>query len=229
MAGMSSRFFKAGFTEPKYKLLAHGKSLFQWSVNSFEKYFDSEKFVFICRDVYGTPDFISSELNKMGVKNFEIITLDDETRGQAETVFLSMGLVPDGEEILIFNIDTYREKCTFPENGFDAWLEVFSGDGDHWSFAKIDAKTDLVVETAEKNRISDFCSNGVYYFKNKEIFLPAYNDLLAKVNGELYIAPMYNYIIQAGGRVGYKLVDLNKHIFMGTPAEYNDFLSRENV
>ncbi|TOH10549.1 capsular biosynthesis protein, partial [Vibrio parahaemolyticus] len=39
MAGMSSRFFKAGYKLPKYMLEAHGKSLFEHSLRSFESYF----------------------------------------------------------------------------------------------------------------------------------------------------------------------------------------------
>ena len=52
MAGLSSRFFNAGFKEPKYKLRAHGKTLFEWSVKTFEKLYQTEKFIFICRDVF---------------------------------------------------------------------------------------------------------------------------------------------------------------------------------
>ncbi|EKO3985769.1 capsular biosynthesis protein, partial [Vibrio fluvialis] len=37
MAGMSSRFFKAGYSKPKYMLEAKGKTLFEHSVLSFEK------------------------------------------------------------------------------------------------------------------------------------------------------------------------------------------------
>lgn len=49
MAGMSSRFFKAGYTQPKYMLEAHGQTLFEHSVNSFAAYFASTPFLFIVR------------------------------------------------------------------------------------------------------------------------------------------------------------------------------------
>lgn len=44
MAGLSSRFFKAGYTKPKYMLDAHGISLFDHAVNSFKAYFKTETF-----------------------------------------------------------------------------------------------------------------------------------------------------------------------------------------
>ncbi|SIQ13844.1 hypothetical protein SAMN05880558_102123 [Aeromonas sp. RU39B] len=229
MAGLSSRFFKAGYSEPKYKLSAHGKTLFNWSLSSFKQYFDSELFIIICRDVYDTPAFVASQLDQMGVKHYQIKTLEAETRGQAETVALALDLVPDNEPLLIFNIDTCRHQCTYPDAPYDAWLEVFEGEGDHWSFAKIDANTDLVTETTEKVRISNLCSNGVYYFKDKVTYNLAYQQLKRDTQTELYIAPMFNYIIGSGGKVGYRLVPISSHIFMGTPAEYEQFLRYENV
>lgn len=229
MAGLSSRFFKAGYQEPKYKLVAHGKTLFEWSVKTFEKYYDSEKFIFICRDVYDTPAFVESELNKIGIKSFEIITLSTETRGQAETVFLALDKVPEDERLIIFNIDTHESKFDVIHEPNDAYLEVFRGEGEHWSFAKPITGTTLVEKTAEKKRISDFCSNGVYGFKNKSIFINAYIQLIRSNPGELYIAPMFNFIINESMCVRYKLVDIGNHIFMGTPDEYTEFLGREDV
>ena len=229
MAGLSSRFFKAGYTEPKYKLLAHGKTLFEWSVSTFEKMYRNEKFIFICRDVYDTPRFIAEKLRKMGIKDYEIITLHAETRGQAETVFLSLDKVPDNEQLIIFNIDTYEKNFDYMNECNDAYLEVFQGEGEHWSFAKPKDGTTLVLETAEKKRISDLCSNGVYGFKNKNVFINAYIELIRSNSGELYIDTMFNFIINKGMNVHYKKVDITNHIFMGTPAEYTDFLGRDDV
>lgn len=227
MAGLSSRFFKAGYTEPKYKLIAHGKSLFEWSIKTFEKYYKTEKFIFICRDVYNTPEFIETELKKIGITSYEIIVLNAETRGQAETVFLSLDYIPENEPFVIFNIDTHEKNFELSEESSDAYLEVFKGEGEHWSFALPKENSTLVEKTAEKVRISDLCSNGVYGFQNKQIYINAYIDLIRRNPGELYIAPMFNSIIEKGMTVRYKLVDINEHIFMGTPTEYTDFLGKK--
>lgn len=229
MAGLSSRFFKAGYKEPKYKLKAHDKTLFEWSVKTFERYYQTEKFLFICRDVYETPVFVENELKKIGIKDYEIITLTAETRGQAETVFLSLDKVANNEPFVIFNIDTYEKNFSFFEERNDAYLEVFKGDGEHWSFALPQENSSLVLKTAEKVRISDLCSNGVYGFKNKEVFINAYIEMIRDNIGELYIAPMFNYIIAKNMNVHYKLVPIDNHIFMGTPLEYTDFLEDDNV
>ncbi|EEY6205840.1 capsular biosynthesis protein, partial [Escherichia coli] len=75
----------------------------------------------------------------------------------------------------------------------------------------------------------DLCSNGVYGFKNKSIFINAYIQLIRSNPGELYIAPMFNFIINESMCVRYKLVDIKDHIFMGTPHEYTEFLGRKDV
>ncbi|GKX58428.1 glycosyltransferase family 2 protein [Leminorella grimontii] len=229
MAGLSSRFFKAGYSEPKYKLNAHGRSLFEWSLKTFEKFYETQKFIFICRDVFDTPKFVESEVTKIGINNYEIIVLNNETRGQAETVFLSLDKVPNNEPITIFNIDTHEKKFEFFGEQNDAYLEVFKGEGDHWSFAQSKGNTTLVERTTEKVRISDLCSNGVYGFRDKNIFIDAYIELIRSNPGELYIAPMFNFIINKGMCVRYKLVEQSDHIFMGTPVEYTEFLGRTDV
>ncbi len=70
MAGMSSRFFKAGYTQPKYMLEAHGQTLFEHSVNSFAAYFASTPFLFIVRNVYDTAVFLRDNGSDLGIFHF---------------------------------------------------------------------------------------------------------------------------------------------------------------
>ncbi|WP_409048997.1 glycosyltransferase family 2 protein (plasmid) [Proteus mirabilis] len=238
MAGMSSRFFKAGYTQPKYMLEAHGETLFEHSVNSFKAYFASEPFLFIVKDAFDTPKFVKDKAHDMGIKEFYISILKDDTRGQAETVTLGLELLEktgvsyDGP-ITIFNIDTFRPGFKFPSicNGCDGYLEVFNGSGENWSFAKPEhSKSTKVIETAEKRAISELCSTGLYHFNNKQDYLSAYYDYLNKPEsewekGELYIAPIYNILIKNGLSIHYHLIDESEVIFCGVPEEYIDFLN----
>lgn len=234
MAGMSSRFFKAGYTKPKYMLKAHGKTLFEHSVSSFKKYFKTERFLFIVRDVYETPMFVEEESQMLGICDFELVVLDKETRGQAETVALGLESASDYDgQLTIFNIDTFRPGFKFPSlaEDSDGYLEVFKGEGDNWSFAKpLNDNSKLVLETAEKNPISDLCSTGLYHFKNKHLYLKAYYEYLNKPEsewekGELYIAPLYNTLISKGFNIHYNEISRNAVVFCGTPNEYEDFKS----
>ncbi|MGF1697583.1 glycosyltransferase family 2 protein [Vibrio lamellibrachiae] len=237
MAGMSSRFFKAGYTQPKYMLEAHGETLFEHSINSFKAYFTSKPFLFIVKDVFDTPEFVKQKAQYMGIQEFHISILADDTRGQAETVALGLeqleqqGISYNGA-ITVFNIDTFRPNFVLPSvtAHSDAYLEVFKGNGDNWSFAKpIREDSTQVMKTAEKNPISDLCSTGLYHFNQKQDYLDAYEQYLAKPQeewekGELYIAPLYNLLIEKGLNVHYHLIERENVIFCGVPDEYTDFL-----
>ncbi len=231
MAGLSSRFFNAGFNEPKYMLEAHGRTLFDHSVSSFENYFDSKRFLFIVKDIYDTPAFVRQRVKELGIVNFDIVILKQDTKGQAETVTVGLDQITHEGSITIFNIDTFRPGFTYPDlkSLDDGYLEVFSGSGDNWSFVKPKNEfTTEVVQTAEKNPISDLCCTGLYHFNDVRDYICAYDHYLSLpkdqwAKGELYVAPLYNYLIGQGKLIHYNLINDNEVIFCGTPEEYMKF------
>lgn len=224
MAGLSSRFFKAGYELPKYQLDMGGKTVFARSLESFEAYFETDLFVIILRDVYDTKAFVEREMQNLGIKHYQLCVLDGETEGQAETVYLGIQNTADDEELYIFNIDTFRYGFKKPDfaKDCDGYLEVFKGEGDHWSFVGID-ENNKVIRTTEKERISDLCSDGLYYFNKTGVFKSLFEKTKAEklyVKGELYIAPMYNLMLEQGADIRYELIEMSDIDFCGTPDEY---------
>lgn len=224
MAGLSSRFFQVGYTKPKYQLMLGNETIFSWSVRSFERYFQTDRFVFIYRNVYETQQFLETEIEKLNIADFELVCLPKETLGQADTVYQGIGHLSN-DEIYIFNIDSRILNFKKPDwiAECDGYLEVFKGDGEHWSFVLPDFDGRKVLKTTEKERISDLCSDGLYYFKYKsdfeKFFLSAKQNKL-EVKNEYYIAPLYNEMIHGGARVYYDLVDSKNILICGTPNEY---------
>jgi hypothetical protein len=234
MAGNSSRFKNAGYLEPKFKLIAHDKSLFEYSVESFKRYFDTATFLFICRKEHDAFAFVNEKTKKIGIRNFKIKELESETQGQAETVLLGLNSfdIPNDSSIIIFNIDTFRVNFKLPNQIeiFDGYLEVFKGIGDHWSFVDPMIGTNKVLKTTEKERISNLCSDGLYYFKSAEIFRKSFETLSKSgYSGkkEFYIAPMYNDLIKKGFDIRFDLIDENDITFCGIPEEYEAFLNQK--
>ena len=234
MAGLSSRFTKAGYTLPKYMLYAKDKSLFALAVSSFSRYFDSCRFVFVARDVWSTGNFVQEECKLLGIKDFCIVLLQEPTSGQAETVLkgIESANIPDDESILIFNIDTFRPNYVIPEiaETCDGYLDCFVGSGANWSYAKTEDGTpnSKVVMTAEKKEISNYCSTGMYFFRRSGDFIKAYNDYNGSTSEaamkERYVAPLYNNLIQTGLDVRVDVVDRDGVIFCGVPEEYLEYL-----
>ncbi|MCC6635578.1 MAG: glycosyltransferase family 2 protein [Chitinophagaceae bacterium] len=233
MAGLSNRFFNAGYKQPKYMLPIDGKSMFEFTIGSFKNYFNNANFIFVIRDVFDTLSFVQSKIKQLGISNASIKVLNHETDGQAETVFWAVNEILDKrEELLIFNIDTYRPNFQLPEiakfcNGY---VEVFNGEGEHWSFAEaIDDNSTIVKRTTEKQRVSDLCSTGLYYFKEISFFEETYlhnknNNI--RVNNEFYVAPLYNFLIKNGYKIHYHLINNNEVEFLGTPEEYTTLINK---
>jgi len=236
MAGKSSRFFNEGYDIPKYMLPLNGNSnVFKESVKSFQNYFKTDFFLFITRSDFEVKDFVEKECNFLGIKNFEIVSLDNDTRGQADTVKIGLQKTKynKDEEIYIFNIDSIRVNFTKPTSTFltdsEGYLEVFEGEGDHWSFIEAD-KNNLVKRTTEKIRISNLCSNGLYYFSSVSLFNQTFNNIeLDNIYNELFIAPMYNHIIKLNNIVKYRLLDKTQTLFSGTPSEYKLLLKNQSI
>lgn len=236
MAGLSQRFIKEGFTLPKYMLYAGNKSLFNLAISSFSAYFKDTKFLFIARELYDTKQFIKEECQLMGIDNFEVVILHKPTQGQAETVYLGLknSTIDSETPISIFNIDTFRPGFKFPSQiGFwDGYLEVFKGDGANWSYAKTESENSTkVLETAEKVEISNNCSTGLYYFKSANLFYQAFEnrnpiDSTSKIK-ELYVAPLYNRLIQVGKEIHINIINRDEVLFCGVPSEYYDYLKKE--
>jgi len=224
MAGLSSRFSKSGYVLPKYALDLQGVTMFEWAVRSFEHYFDCEKFLFIVRPDNFAHSFVKDAVKNMGIRSYEIFCLEHDTRGQAETACLALNSYSEDFPITVFNIDTiryaYRKPDFLPE--CDGYLEVFRGDGEHWSFVD-PGINESVIRTTEKDRISDLCSDGLYYFKSQLQFQRIFERAVIeneKVKGEFYIAPLYNRLIEMGGVVKYDVINPEQIDFCGTPDEY---------
>ncbi len=230
MAGLGSRFRKVGYTVPKYQIEAHGKTLFEWSMESLKGFQNPENdYIFVVRKEDESEEFIRTTCEKIGINNVTVIGIDYLTDGQATTAMLAKEVWDPDSALMIYNIDTYVEAYEMKEDQIagDGFIPCFHADGDHWSFAKLD-ESGKVVEVREKVRISDNCTLGAYYFKTCRLYEQLYNEYYTGEEklekGEKYVAPLYNYLISKGGDVRISIVDYDKVHVLGTPEELNVFL-----
>lgn len=228
MAGMGSRFREIGLDKPKHEIYANGKTLFEWSLLSLKDFF-SDEFIFIVREGFYNENFIIKILNQLDIKKFHIVVVDELTDGQASTCLCADNLLSGTDSICIFNIDTYitpgklkRDDITDDIIGY---IPAFRGSGDRWSFIKLD-KNGLVKDITEKIRISDFCSIGLYYFKEWNIYKEVYNlykDEVKSQYNEVYIAPLYKYLIDKKHKLTTSIIDSKDVFILGTPDDVRKF------
>ena len=224
MAGLGSRFREAGYTVPKYQIEVKGKTLFDWSMSSLENFFN-ESFIFIVRREDNATNFIRTTCAALGIDG-KIIELDRLTRGQAETALFASKFWTEGEPILIYNIDTYVEPGQLRAELIrgEGFIPCFTAAGTHWSFVKLD-ETGQAVEVREKQRISNHCSIGAYYFKSARLYTELYKNFYSDDSGrvEQYIAPIYNLLIERGAAVYIQDIPAEFVHVLGTPAEVESF------
>lgn len=230
MAGLGSRFREAGYTVPKYQIMAHGKTLFEWSLASLEGYRDgASSYVFLVRGEDDASSFIKEKAQALGIRHLDVVELAAPTDGQATTALLAAPYWSAEEELLVYNIDTYVQEGQMTGAALkgDGFIPCFKGEGDHWSFVRLD-DSGRAVEVKEKQRISEHCTLGAYYFKSCGLYERLYRDLYTGAHGlkEKYIAPMYNLLIQQGGEVFIEDIPPEMVHVLGTPEELRVFLSK---
>lgn len=229
MAGLSRRFSEAGYAVPKYMLPLASDTCFDRSVAGFAAAYPARDMVFVMQAAFDTPAFVAARLAALGLTAARSVVLDGPTAGQAETVERGLDEAGDGE-LAIFNIDTFRAGYARPEfaGRVDGYLETFVGEGDGWSFVADDgAGCRRVARTTEKVRISNLCSTGFYQFARVDDFRTALAAERASPScPELYVAPLYNHLIAAGGDVRYTVIDRAEVTFCGVPAEYEALMAQ---
>jgi NDP-sugar pyrophosphorylase family protein len=199
-----------------------GKPMFAWALASLSGVtFDEIIVVALAEHARCFP--LESLLAEHVVSPYRLVLLDQITEGQLCTVMAARDYLAPEDDLLVTSCDTLvvsqlgadiaRERGT--SYGL---ISVCNLPGEQWSFARIDDRGN-VVEVAEKRRISDHASTGIYYFWNSGAFLAAADEVVSRretTRGEFYIIPLYQKLISHGltVRLSYASVVWD----MGTPA-----------
>ncbi len=229
MAGFGRRFLDAGYAQPKYQIVAHGHTLFWWSLIGLGHLFSSARFVFVVRAEDRAGAFIRDACDELGIGEVRLVELDAPTDGQATTARIATRECEADAPMAIFNIDTHVRPGALgtPPTGCAGWIPCFGAAGDHWSFVRLDdsGRADLV---REKQRISPHATIGYYWFRSARLYEGLYDRYYSagsdrRERGEAYVAPLYNQLIADGSEVRIAVLPTDAVIVMGTPAELAQF------
>lgn len=201
MCGHGQRFKDAGYSQLKPLIPVDDRPMFKVALD--------------CLGVKGTIVFVINQrtfpiktvINKY-YPDSETIQLTNETCGAAETLKYACRRFKDDQPILIVNCDQY----IYPGlKGFLSYVDQQNADGGILTFSSTDPKWsyvrtsgDLVIETAEKNPISNQATVGIYFWKKGADFVKYCKQMIedkATVKGEYYICPVYNWAINDGKKI----------------------------
>ncbi|UAJ14212.1 nucleotidyl transferase [Aquirufa lenticrescens] len=201
LAGKSDLFVNSGYHYPKPLIEINGKTMIEWVVSNPSKIERLHQFIFIVKE----EDVIKYHLDntlRLICPGCEIIKIKNQTKGGLCSVLMAIDKVMPDDSLLILNSDQivdidFNEVDQFwLKEKVDAGLVTFNSVHPRWSYARIEEG--LVVQTAEKNPISNQSIAGYYYFQNSELFFKAAfqtikNDV--QLEGMYYISPVINQYV----------------------------------
>jgi NDP-sugar pyrophosphorylase family protein len=231
MAGRGTRFADAGYDIPKPLLPIHGTPMIEVVVRNLTPR-QPARFVFVCRAEHEAEYGFVPALREIAPR-CEIVTVDSVTEGAACTVLLAEGAVDPAAPLIIANSDQWVDHdvdehlTQLRHDGLDGLIMTMTADDPKWSFVELDG--DLVTNVVEKEVVSTEATVGIYTFTRASDYFDGARAMIAadkRVNGEFYVAPVYNELIATGARIGIDNigVDGGGMYGLGTPSDYETFL-----
>jgi NDP-sugar pyrophosphorylase family protein len=231
MAGLGSRFSKAGYEKPKPFIDVLGKPMIERVLDNLK--IEGSHFILLARKEHldAEPEVVR-QLQSRGDVTF--VSVGRVTEGAACTIALARSVLDRDSPILIANCDQIVDfDCSAyirdaQERGLDGSILVFKDRerDPKWSFARLGAGG-LVDAVAEKVAISDLATVGLYYFATAQHFFDAALDMIAlneRVNNEFYVCPVYNYSIMQNRKVGVFEIEASAMHGIGTPEDLNAYI-----
>jgi len=232
MAGRGSRFAEAGYELPKPLLPIHGIPMIEAVVRNLAPS-EPARFVFICQREHLASFGFEAGL-RQAAPGCTIVAIDGVTEGAACTVLLAEHAIDPDDVLVIANSDQWVDHTMDAHLGvmraddLDGLIMTMTADDPKWSFVSLDERN-LVTTVVEKVVISDEATVGIYAFARGGEFIRAAKAMIAadeRVNGEFYVAPVYNQLIAEGARIGIDNVgsEGDGMYGLGIPADYEGFL-----
>jgi HAD superfamily hydrolase (TIGR01509 family) len=229
MAGRGSRFADVGYTFPKTLIEVHGRTMIEVVVRNLGINPAKSRFIFIVRQDH-LEKYALHALLRAIAPGCVVVPTDGVTEGAACSILLAEEHIDNDDHLLLANSDQYLEwdanefMHAMTAKGVDGGISTFTSRHPKWSFARLD-KDGFVAEVAEKNPISDHATTGIYYFNKGSDFVRCAKSMIEKnvrTNGEFYTCPVYNELIQEGGKV--RIMDVQDMHGIGVPEDLDTFL-----
>lgn len=231
-AGKGLRFNQAGYELPKPMIDVGGYPMIYRVVESLGI---KANYTFLIQkehqDKYRFGDYL-----KLMVRGCNVVLVDGVTEGAACTSLLVKHLINDDKKLLICNSDQIMDwdSCHFMSWNInwdvDGSLVTFKcEDGSKkWSYCQVDEQGN-VIEVKEKEVISEIANCGIFYFKHGNEYVKYCERMIdkgIKVNGEYYIAPVFNEMIIDQLNIKNYNIDPNSFRPIGTPADLDKYLNK---
>ena len=232
MAGAGSRFAQEGYKDPKPLIPIHATPMIKLVIDNLRPA-EPHRFIFICQQAHVKLYDLRKKLLAWA-PNCIIVESDGLSEGAACTVLAACDLINNNSSLMIANSDQYIDINIdsylnfFREKQLDGLIMTMRANDPKWSFVGLE--NNLVTRVVEKEVISNEATVGIYNFKHGSSFIKAANDMIFndhRVNGEFYVAPVYNSLITQNQKIGiYNIGSEGSGMHgLGIPADLERFLN----
>ena len=228
MAGAGSRFKASGYALPKPFIEFNGKMMIEHVLASFSTI--QAHIILVLQEKFLEEQ--KEQLSKLR-QHYEIdfVTVPKLTMGAAITALAAHKKINPNLDIIFADSDNI-----FQPKDVDSFLTdirkrnlagamlTFSSDKPCFSYAKVDSEGRL-IETKEKEVISNHAIAGMYYFKTLEEFKDAVIDMVIEADlskGEFYMSNVFNHLKKFNPRIG--VYDIEHFDCVGTPEQLAEYL-----
>jgi dTDP-glucose pyrophosphorylase len=237
MAGLGSRFVAAGYSDPKPLIQVHNIPMIRLVIENLRPKDCNHRFIFILQKVHSKQYELDKYLVEWGGEETQLLELDGLTDGAACTVLKAKSLINSDAALMIancdqfvnFDMDVYLSKLSADK--LDGLIMTMYANDPKWSYIDFD-EDNLVTRVVEKQVISNEATVGIYNFARGCDFVQAAEQMIVdneRVNGEFYVAPVYNKLIKKGKSIGFANIGSDLSVCksgmfgLGTPNDLDSF------
>jgi bifunctional N-acetylglucosamine-1-phosphate-uridyltransferase/glucosamine-1-phosphate-acetyltransferase GlmU-like protein len=244
MSGLGERFIEAGYKDPKPLIKVDGKPIIAHVINLFP---EENNVTFICNDKHLKETSMREILLniKPNSKIFEVSNINRE--GPVQAVSLIYDNIDDEKEVIVSYCDygTYWNYDTFlndnRKRNADGAVVCYKGfhphmlGTDNYAFLKEhEHGSRWMSKIQEKqpftnNKMSEYASNGTYYFKSGTIMKKYFKELMSrkiKVKNEYYVSMVFNLMVEDNLKIN--IFEIENMLQWGTPYDLEVYNSWSN-
>jgi NDP-sugar pyrophosphorylase family protein len=237
MSGISKRFTDNGYTIPKFLIEIEQKPMIEHVINLFP---NETKFTFICNNLHLKTTNIKNILYTLK-PNCNLIEVDvNNKKGPVDAVLQATHLIENDEEIIVsycdygtkWNYNNFKKEIK--DKNVDGAIACYRGFHPHMlgtdNYAFVKEENNHMIEIQEKkqftnNRMTEYASNGTYYFKSGFILKKYFQkliDLNQSINNEFYVSMVYN--LMKKDNLNIYIFEIEKMLQWGTPKDLEEYL-----
>ena len=229
VGGLGKRFLEEGYSTIKPMIPVDGKPMLVASVESLS--------IAVTHKIFAIRKFKDYEMLCDAIIKSDpralLYTFDKITEGPAITVYNALKHfdIDNTDAIYTANCDQIMrwDSVAFQHMSdiSDGTVVTFEGGTTAHSFIELD-KTGKAVRLTEKIKISNTALAGIHHWKRTIDFISTVDKMVSMndraPNGEFYIAPSYNYMIQDNKTIRVHHIPKSMFCPIGTPEELRLYL-----